>query len=94
MASEKKNWFQVAQDRIQIAGTKLGQNPEVTEILRNPQRTLSVSIPVRMDDGTTKVFQGFRCQHNDAVGPTKGGIRFHQDETLDDVKAQIGRAHV
>ena len=87
MAGEKKNWFQVAQDRIQIAGTKLGQNPEITEILRNPQRTLSVSIPVRMDDGTTKVFQGFRCQHNDAVGPTKGGIRFHQDETLEDVKA-------
>lgn len=87
MAVEKKNWFQVAQDRIQIAGTKLGQNPEVTEILRNPQRTLIVSIPVRMDDGTTKVFQGFRCQHNDAVGPTKGGIRFHQDETLEDVKA-------
>ncbi|MCX6086262.1 MAG: Glu/Leu/Phe/Val dehydrogenase [Caldiserica bacterium] len=87
MAGEKKNWFQVAQDRIQIAGTKLGQNPEITEILRNPLRTLSVSIPVRMDDGTTKVFQGFRCQHNDAVGPTKGGIRFHQDETLEDVKA-------
>lgn len=87
MAGEKKNWFQVAQDRIQIAGTKLGQNPEVTEIIRNPERTLIVSIPVRMDDGTTKVFQGFRCQHNDAVGPTKGGIRFHQDETLEDVKA-------
>jgi len=87
MAVEKKNWFQVAQDRIQIAGAKLGQNPEITEILRNPQRTLIVSIPVRMDDGTTKVFQGFRCQHNDAVGPTKGGIRFHQDETLEDVKA-------
>jgi len=87
MAGEKKNWFQVAQERIQIAGAKLGQSAEITEIIRNPQRTLCVSIPVRMDDGTTKVFQGFRCQHNDAVGPTKGGIRFHQDETLEDVKA-------
>jgi len=87
MAGEKKNWFQVAQERIQVAGAKLGQSAEITEIIRNPQRTLCVSIPVRMDDGTTKVFQGFRCQHNDAVGPTKGGIRFHQDETLEDVKA-------
>ena len=86
MAGEK-NWFQVAQDRIKIAGAKLGQNSEITEILCNPQRTLCVSIPVRMDDGTTRVFQGYRCQHNDAVGPTKGGIRFHQDETLEDVEA-------
>jgi len=86
MAGEK-NWFQVAQDRIKIAGAKLGQNSEITEILCSPQRTLSVSIPVRMDDGTTRVFQGYRCQHNDAVGPTKGGIRFHQDETLEDVEA-------
>jgi glutamate dehydrogenase len=86
MAGEK-NWFQVAQDRIKIAGAKLGQNSEITEILCNPQRTMCVSIPVRMDDGTTKVFQGYRCQHNDAVGPTKGGIRFHQDETLEDVEA-------
>jgi len=81
----EKNWFQVAQDRIKTAGAKLGQNSEITEILCNPQRTMCVSIPVRMDDGTTKVFQGYRCQHNDAVGPTKGGIRFHQDETLEDV---------
>ena len=86
MAGEK-NWFQVAQDRIKIAGAKLGQNSEITEILCSPQRTLCVSIPVRMDDGTTRVFQGYRCQHNDAVGPTKGGIRFHQDETLEDVEA-------
>jgi len=86
MAGEK-NWFQVAQDRIKTAGAKLGQNSEITEILCNPQRTLCVSIPVRMDDGTTRVFQGYRCQHNDAVGPTKGGIRFHQDETLEDVEA-------
>ncbi len=86
MAGEK-NWFQVAQDRIKIAGAKLGQNSEITEILCNPQRTLCVSIPVRMDNGTTRVFLGYRCQHNDAVGPTKGGIRFHQDETIEDVEA-------
>lgn len=50
-------------------------------------RVLEVSIPVQMDDGTVKVFKGYRSQHNDALGPTKGGIRFHPDVTLDEVKA-------
>lgn len=50
-------------------------------------RELTVSLPVRMDDGSIKVFQGFRVQYNDARGPTKGGIRFHPDETIDTVRA-------
>ncbi|WP_429709179.1 Glu/Leu/Phe/Val family dehydrogenase [Bacillus rhizoplanae] len=63
---------------------------EVFEFLKKPMRFLEVSIPVRMDDGSTKVFQGYRAQHNDAAGPTKGGIRFHPDVTAEEVKALAG----
>ena len=62
---------------IRQALEKLGYSEEVYELLKEPIRMLTVKIPVRMDDGTTKVFTGYRAQHNDAVGPTKGGIRFH-----------------
>ncbi|MGG1663284.1 Glu/Leu/Phe/Val family dehydrogenase [Brevibacillus sp. NRS-1366] len=62
----------------------------VYELLKEPLRFLTVRIPVRMDDGTTKVFTGYRAQHNDAVGPTKGGIRFHPEVTGDEVKALAG----
>ncbi len=61
--------------------------PSVTAILKSPVRELHVSMPVRMDDGTVRVFQGFRVQYNDARGITKGGIRFHPDETIDTVRA-------
>ncbi len=60
---------------------------ELVEVLRIPQRILNVSIPVRMDDGTLKLFQGYRVQHNNARGPYKGGIRFHPDVSMDEVKA-------
>ena len=60
---------------------------DVYELLKEPQRVLEVSIPVKMDDGTIKTFKGYRAQHNNAVGPYKGGIRFHQDVDLDEVKA-------
>lgn len=82
-----KTWFEEAQERIQVAGEKLGTSPEIIEILKHPLRSLQVSIPVKMDNGKTKVFTGFRVQHNDACGPTKGGLRFHPNETFDDVKA-------
>lgn len=72
---------------IQEALNKLGYGPEMFELLKEPLRVLTVRIPVRMDDGTTKVFTGYRAQHNDAVGPTKGGIRFHPDVNEDEVKA-------
>ena len=62
---------------IKEALEKLGYPEEVYELLKEPLRTLTVRIPVRMDDGKVKVFTGYRVQHNDAVGPTKGGIRFH-----------------
>jgi glutamate dehydrogenase len=63
---------------------------EVFDLLKEPLRFLEVSIPVRMDDQTTKIFHGYRAQHNDSTGPTKGGIRFHPDVTPDEVKALSG----
>ncbi|MFC7442156.1 Glu/Leu/Phe/Val family dehydrogenase [Laceyella putida] len=72
---------------IQKALEKLGYPQAVFELLKEPLRVLTVRIPVRMDDGTVKVFTGYRAQHNDAVGPTKGGVRFHPDVTESEVKA-------
>lgn len=76
-----------AQSQIRIAVDRLGLPEEVFELLKEPQRVLEVSIPVKMDDGSIKVFKGYRSQHNDAVGPYKGGIRLHQNVDLDEVKA-------
>lgn len=72
---------------IHKALEKLGYPEEVYELLKEPLRMLTVKIPVKMDDGKVKVFTGYRAQHNDAVGPTKGGIRFHPDVTEREVKA-------
>ncbi|GAA3325121.1 hypothetical protein GCM10020331_055700 [Ectobacillus funiculus] len=65
----------------------MGYEQEVYELLKEPLRLLTVRIPVRMDDGSVKVFTGYRAQHNDAIGPTKGGIRFHPAVTEEEVKA-------
>ena len=81
------NPFAIAQQQFDEAAELLGLEPAMRDFLRVPMRELHVSIPVRMDDGTVKVFQGFRVQYNDARGPTKGGIRFHPDETIDTVRA-------
>ncbi|WP_126429623.1 Glu/Leu/Phe/Val family dehydrogenase [Brevibacillus marinus] len=72
---------------IKEALEKLGYQEAMYELLKEPLRVLTVRIPVRMDNGEVKVFTGYRAQHNDAVGPTKGGIRFHPDVTEDEVKA-------
>ncbi|MBD1371649.1 Glu/Leu/Phe/Val dehydrogenase [Hazenella sp. IB182357] len=72
---------------IQKALTKLGYPEAVFELLKEPLRMLTVRIPIRMDDGSVKVFTGFRAQHNDSVGPTKGGVRFHPQVTETEVKA-------
>lgn len=72
---------------INEALEKLGYPNEVYELLKEPIRMMTVKIPVRMDDGTVKIFTGYRAQHNDAVGPTKGGIRFHPNVTENEVKA-------
>lgn len=81
------NPFLNAQKQVKEACDKLGMESTVYELLKQPAKILEVAIPVKMDDGTIKVFTGYRAQHNDAVGPTKGGIRFHQDVTKDEVCA-------
>jgi glutamate dehydrogenase/leucine dehydrogenase len=85
--NEKINPFEVALKQLEEASKILNLEKGMLEILSNPKRILTVSIPTRMDDGTIKVFTGFRSQHNDARGPHKGGIRYHPDVTLDEVKA-------
>lgn len=81
------NPFEVVQKQLDRCAAILDLPPEVAAILKTPMRELTVSLPVRMDDGSIKVFQGFRVHYNDARGITKGGIRFHPDETIDTVRA-------
>lgn len=87
MEKETLNPLISAQKQVKEACDKLGMDKAVYEILKEPMRVIEVSIPVKMDDGSIKVFKGFRAQHNDAVGPTKGGVRFHKNVTRDEVKA-------
>lgn len=93
-----QNPFETAMSQLQKAADVLGKNKQLTakskkellqklEILKNPQRILNVTIPVVMDDGSLKVFQGYRVQHNNARGPYKGGIRYHPNVSMDEVKA-------
>lgn len=84
---ENLNVLLSTQTVIKEALDKLGYPEQVYELLKEPLRMLTVRIPVRMDDGSVKVFTGYRAQHNDAVGPTKGGVRFHPGVTEDEVKA-------
>src|SRR5688572_10326953 len=81
------NAYQIAKQQIAKAAEKLEIPQHIIEILQRPMRVLHVSFPVKMDDGTIRVFEGYRSQHNDAIGPTKGGIRFHPEVTIDEVKA-------
>jgi glutamate dehydrogenase len=81
------NPFEMAQAQFDKVADVINLDAATRELLRNPIREYSFAIPVRMDDGTVKVFRGFRVQHNDARGPAKGGIRFHPHETLDTVRA-------
>ncbi|KYP80477.1 glutamate dehydrogenase [Ferroacidibacillus organovorans] len=85
--SENLNVLTSTQMVIKDALSKLGYGNDMYELLKEPMRVLTVRFPVRMDDGQVKVFTGYRAQHNDSVGPTKGGIRFHPDVTEDEVKA-------
>jgi len=81
------NPFKIAQAQLAEAAEIMDLDPAVHELLRWPLREFHVTLPVKMDDGVTKVFHGFRVQYNDARGPTKGGLRFHPDETIDTVRA-------
>jgi len=85
--SEPINAFQMAQHQFDGVAQMLNLDPPVAEILRWPAREFKFTIPVRMDDGSMRLFFGYRVQHNDARGPSKGGIRFHPAETLDTVRA-------
>ena len=79
--------YNTAQKQLQEAAAIIKLDSAAYELLRRPLRELHVTMPVKMDNGSTKIFQGFRVQHNDARGPNKGGIRFHPDETIDTVRA-------
>lgn len=81
------NPFKIAQAQLDEAAKHLKLDKGTHEMLRWPMRELHVTIPIKMDDGSTRVFKGFRVQYNDARGPTKGGIRWHPDETIDTVRA-------
>jgi len=84
---EDLNPFRIAQIQFDMAAEYLKLDPGLRLILRTPKRVMEVSIPVKMDNGQTKVFTGFRVQHNVSRGPAKGGLRYHPNVTLDEVKA-------
>jgi glutamate dehydrogenase/leucine dehydrogenase len=84
---EEMNPFKIAQSQVEAVAKILKLDAGMTEFLKNPQRELHVSFPVKMDDGKYKVFKGYRVQHNMVRGPTKGGIRFHPDTNIDEVRA-------
>jgi len=83
----KPNPLDAALHQLSVAAEHLSLDAGIHEVLKKPKRALIVSLPVKMDDGTIKVFSGCRVQHNDARGPFKGGIRFHPDVTLDEITA-------
>jgi glutamate dehydrogenase (NAD(P)+) len=87
MQDSSYNPYLVAQAQFDSIAEALNLDAGVRELLRQPMREYHITIPVRMDDGSVRVFKGFRVQHNDARGPAKGGIRFHPHETVDTVRA-------
>src|SRR5579862_1962211 len=84
---EDLNPLRISQIQFDLAAEHLKLDPGLRQILRTPKRVLEVSIPVKMDNGQIKVFAGYRVQHNIARGPSKGGIRYHPNVTVDEVKA-------
>ncbi len=84
---EEQNLLKIVEKNLCSCTQELSITPEIETLLRNPMRELHVALPLCMDDGSMKVFKGFRVQYNDARGPTKGGIRFHPDQTIDTVRA-------
>jgi len=87
MGQQGYNPFEAAQKQFDHVADMIDLDSSVRELLRQPSRELHFTIPVKMDDGTTQIFKGFRIQHNAARGPAKGGIRFHPHETADTVRA-------
>jgi glutamate dehydrogenase (NAD(P)+) len=87
MADTQINAFKMAQAQFDHVAQMLNLDPQASALLRHPIREFTFQIPVHLDDGSIRVFTGYRVQHNDARGPCKGGIRFHPSETLDTVRA-------
>ncbi len=87
MAEKTLNPLKIVQQQVKTVCDKLDTDSAIFEMLKNPMRTLEVTIPIKMDDGSTKTFLGYRAQHNDAIGPFKGGIRIHPDVHMDEVSA-------
>ncbi len=86
-AQSTQNVWEMAQSQLDDVARLIGLNESIHGFLREPKRLLEVSIPARMDNGVFRMFKGYRVQHNMSRGPTKGGIRFHPDVSLDEVKA-------
>src|SRR5512141_2226368 len=84
---EELNPFQIAMSQFDRAAEHMKLDPGLREVLRRPRRALTLSLPVKMDDGSMKVFEGYRVQHNSSRGPCRGGIRYHPGVTYDEVKA-------
>ncbi len=85
--AEKKSPYQIAQEQFDLAAEFMGLEDDLRHVLRVPKRELTTHFPVKMDDGTVQAFTGYRVQHNVTRGPGKGGIRYHQDVSLDEVRA-------
>lgn len=86
-AAEPRNIYKMALAQLDAVAKTIKLDPNIHEYLKYPKRELTVSVPVKMDDGTLKVFAGYRIQHTLALGPTKGGIRFHPNVSLDEIRA-------
>ncbi|MEI7743035.1 MAG: Glu/Leu/Phe/Val dehydrogenase dimerization domain-containing protein, partial [Chloroflexota bacterium] len=85
--AETLNPWEIAQRQFDLAADRLDLDPGLRAVMREPRRALIVTFPVHLDNGSVKVFEGYRVQHNVGRGPAKGGIRYHQGVTLDEVKA-------
>jgi len=83
---ESMNPFETYTKNLDICAEKLKLDPGIVEWLKSPKRTLTISLPVRMDSGNIRVFTGYRVQFNDARGPYKGGVRYHPDANLEEVR--------
>jgi len=87
MDPQKVNFYDVVLEQLEITAKLLKLDPDIHEMLKVPKRVLTVSVPIRLDNGSVRVFTGYRVQHSDARGPYKGGLRYHPDVTLDEAKA-------
>src|SRR5690349_13413572 len=82
----KGNLYNIVQQQLDKASKAINLSREVALILSQPKNELIVNFPVRLDDGTYRLFKGYRVQHNNILGPFKGGIRYHEEVTLDELK--------